>query len=268
LKNFSQLWNNLSEDRFKKTILLFLDYDGTLAPIASTPEEAFLPQENKLLLERLVKSPSVQIVVISGRALIDVKNMVGIKGLVYSGNHGWEIEGVDIHFESLLSPDITAMMESIKYELAAKLSNVEGAFIEDKGMTLSVHYRQVPEDKEVLVKRLSQQTWQNYQRQNRIKVSQGKKVLEIRPPVDWDKGKAALWILRKQEILKGKNNVLPIYIGDDLSDEEAFIDLKGKAMTVLVADEQRPSQAEYFLKGTGEVTQFLKYLTESNNEKL
>jgi trehalose 6-phosphate phosphatase len=268
LKDFSQLWNNLFHNHLKKTILLFLDYDGTLAPIAPTPEEAILPRENKLLLERLVKIPSFQLVVISGRALSDVKHMVGVKGIVYSGNHGWEIEGVDIHFESLLSPEISALMESIKYELAARLSDIQGAFIEDKGVTLSVHYRQVPQDKELLVKRLSHQTWQNYERQNRIRISPGKKVLEVRPPVDWDKGKAALWILRKQEILRGKGQVLPIYIGDDVSDEEAFKALRAQGITILVSEEERSSAAEYRIKGPSQVTEILKHMVEMEYEKL
>jgi trehalose 6-phosphate phosphatase len=268
LKDFSQLWNSLFREPLKKSILLFLDYDGTLAPIAPTPEEAVMSRENKQLLEKLSQMPDVQLVVISGRALSDVKRMVGIPGIIYSGNHGWEIEGVDIHFESLLSPEISAMFESIKYELAAKLCDIQGAFIEDKGATLSVHYRLVPEDKQLLVKRLSHLTWQNYQKQNRIRVSPGKKVLEIRPPVDWDKGKAALWILRKQEILKGKDKLLPIYIGDDVSDEEAFKALKGKAITILVSDEDRPSEAEYRISGPKQVTEILKNMVEFEYEKL
>lgn len=268
MKDFFQLWNNLCQDRFRKTILLFLDYDGTLAPIAPTPEGAILPFENKLLLQRLSRMSSYQTVIISGRAISDIKQKVGIPGIIYCGNHGWEIEGVDIRFESLLSPDISAMMESIKYELAAKLSDIQGAFVEDKGKTLTVHYRQVAQEKETLVKRLSHQTWQNYQRQNRIRISPGKKVLEVRPPLDWDKGKAALWISRKQEILRGQGNVLPIYIGDDAGDEEAFKAFREKGMTVLVSEENVPTAAEYRFKNTSEVTQFLKRLVEMGDEEL
>ena len=140
-----------------------------------------------------------------------------------------------MHFESLDSrPDVSSMMQRIKYELIAQLSEIQGAFVEDKGVTLSVHYRMVARDKEFLVRRIFDHICMPYRRQNMVKIHAGKKVLELRPPVEWDKGKAALWLLRKQEILHGKGNVLPVYIGDDSTDEDAFIALKNKGITVFV----------------------------------
>ena len=95
----------------------------------------------------------------------------------------------------------------------------------------------------------------------------GKKVLEIRPPLAWDKGKAALWLLRKQELAYGRGNVVPVYIGDDSTDEDAFEALKGRGVTVFVGP-PRLSAAQYYLKQTQEVTELMKRITEGVHEKL
>jgi trehalose 6-phosphate phosphatase len=260
LKNLFESWEEIKQVWAHKHIILFLDYDGTLTPIAQSPPQALLPLENKELIERFTQIPQIQVVVISGRSLLDVKQMVGIEGINYIGNHGWEIEGSSMHFESLIPVHIASMMNKIKYELITQLSDVQGAYVEDKGVTLSVHYRQVARDKELLVRRIFDHICIPYRRQNLIKIFAGKKVIELRPPVEWDKGKAALWFLRKQEILHGKGNVLPIYIGDDRTDEDAFMILKDKGITVFVG-RTRFSAAQYYLTGPQEVTEFLQFLS-------
>jgi len=267
LKNLLKSWDSIAGTWGDKSIILFLDYDGTLAPIAQSPAQAILSHENKELIERLVKTLLFQVVIISGRSLGDLKQMVGIKGPIYIGNHGWEIEGSSMHFESLIPVQVSSMMNRIKYELITQLSDIQGAFVEDKGVTVSVHYRSVARDKEPLVRRIFDYICMPYRRQNMVKVHAGKKVLELRPPVEWDKGKAALWLLRKQEILKGKGNVLPIYIGDDNTDEDAFAALKNKGITVFVGA-PRFSAAQYCLAGPQEVTEFLRHIVDGAYEKL
>lgn len=256
----SQAWGD-------KNIILFLDYDGTLTPIAQSPSQAVLSQENKELIKCLVKTSVIQVVVISGRSLADVKEMVGIEGILYVGNHGWEIEGPAMNFESLIPVHVSSMMKKIKYELIAQLSDIQGVFVEDKGVTLSVHYRLASEDKGFLVKRIFDHVCMPFRRQNMVKVHAGKKVLELRPPVEWDKGKAAMWLLRKQEILKGRGKVLPVYIGDDSTDEDAFEALKNKGITVFVG-KAKFSSAQYCLAGPQEVTVFLRHILDSACEKL
>ncbi len=260
MKNLLEFWDKIAQAWADKKIILFLDYDGTLTPIAQSPWQAVLSRENKELIEHLVKSSVFQVVIISGRTLVDVKQMVGLEGVIYIGNHGWEIEGSSMHFESLVPVQVSSIMEKIKYELITQLSDVPGAFVEDKGVTLSVHYRLVARDKEFLVRRIFEHICMPYCRQNEIKVHAGKKVLEIRPPVEWDKGKAALWLLRKQEILHGKGNVLPVYFGDDSTDEDAFRALRNKGITVFVGT-SRFSAAQYYLPGPQEVTELLKHMT-------
>jgi len=268
MNNLLESWDNIVQAWADKKIILFLDYDGTLTPITQSPSQAALSQENRELIEHLVKIPLYQVVVISGRTLAEVKRMVGVEGVLYIGNHGWEIEGSAMHFESLIPVQVSSMMEKIKYELITQLCDIQGAFVEDKGVTLSVHYRMVAQDKEFLVRRIFEHICMPYRRQNMIKVHAGKKVLELRPPVEWDKGKAALWLLRKQEILKGKGNVLPVYIGDDTTDEDAFEALKNKGITALVGAPRKFSAARYYLAGPQEVTELLKHLLNGAYEKL
>jgi trehalose-phosphatase len=126
----------------------------------------------------------------------------------------------------------------------------------------------VGRDKEFLVKRIFEYVCMPYRRKNEIKIHAGKKVLELRPPGEWDKGKAALWLLRKHEILHGKGNVLPVYIGDDSTDEDAFEALKNKGITVLVGSPRKFSTAQYYLAQPQEVTEILKLMVDSAHEKL
>lgn len=267
MKNLLEYWEDLAKARYGKNIILFLDYDGTLSPIAFTPEQALLSEENKELLQRLVKIPTFQVVVVSGRMLSDLKQIIAVEGVLCIGNHGWEIEGSSTNFQSLIPVQVSSAMGKIKYELKEQLAGIQGVFMEDKGATLSVHYRLAPQQQEAQVKKIFGRTCLPYCQQKLIKVQQGKKVFEIRPPVAWDKGKAALWLIRKQEIVHGKRNVLAIYVGDDTSDSDAFHALKDTGITVFVGTAPS-SGAQYYLSGPEEVTEFLKHMIYGAYEKL
>ena len=123
-------------------------------------------------------------VVISGRAMADLKQMVDVQGITYIANHGWEMEDPSMHFESLLPADTVSAMEHIKNELILKLSGVQGVLIEDKGVTLSVHYRLVSLNQEPLVKKIFDHVCDAFLQAKSVKILLGKKVLEIMPPID------------------------------------------------------------------------------------
>ncbi len=261
MKGFSQLQERFYREARDKTILLFLDYDGTLAPIAQTPRDALLPTENKRLLRGLAGNPRCQLVIISGRAMEDLKRMVGVPGITYIANHGWDMEGPLMYFKSLVPTDTVPVMKHIKNELTLTLSVIKGVLIEDKEVSLSVHYRRVALRQVPLVRKIIDQTCDIFLQLNKIRVLAGKKVLEILPPIKWNKGEAALWLLNKQEMMKGYDNVLAVYIGDDTTDEDAFKALKNKGITVFVGA-SKLSAAEYRLAGLREVTKLLKYITD------
>lgn len=250
-------WASLKRRLAGAGLFIFLDYDGTLSPVAETPGEASTPAETRRLLEALAKKPRCKVAVISGRSVQDVKKKVGIGGVIYSGNHGLELEGPGFRFQSPLTKGYRAALRSIKAELLKKLFRVKGVILEDKGLSLSLHYRLVDKNDVPRVKAAFHKAVTLYVARGRIKAGLGKMVLEVRPPLDWDKGKAVLWLLGRQKF----GDVLPVYLGDDLTDEDAFRALKGKGLTICVGPPRRLSRAEYYLSGTPEVTEFLRRLT-------
>ena len=258
-------WDKLKKALDDKIILLNLDYDGTLTPIAATPEEAVLSPDVKSVLEELARLKNCELVIISGRALDDIREMVGLKNIVYVGNHGFEIAGPRIHFESLMPPDIKETFMKIKDELIKNFTRLEGVIIEDKGLTLSVHYRLVPEKMTDSVSKIFRKVCRSYLRKKQIRIGSGKKVFEIKPPIEWDKGKAVLWLLAQQARANGKNRVFPIYIGDDRTDEDVFLTLKKNGITVFVGQDGR-SAARYYVKDTGEVLRFLRLIRDFQKE--
>jgi trehalose-phosphatase len=261
MKNLFNYWDNLKKELNNKYIMLFLDYDGTLTPIVETPDKAIISKQTKELLEKLSKSSRCKVAIISGRALKDIKNRVGVKNIIYVGNHGSEIEGPKIKFESPISPRHKAILKQIKIELTKKLSSIRGVIIEDKGLSLSVHYRLVDRKRIPLVKTILHEAVNLYLGRNKIKVKSGKMVLEVRLPGEWDKGKVVLWLLARERFAVREKSFVPIYIGDDKTDEDAFKALRNKGWTIFVGN-PKPSYAQYYLRNTREVTELLKRILD------
>lgn len=259
MKHFLGELDKLKEKITYKHIFLFLDCDGTLAPIEGSPDKAAVPKETKILLEEMHKNPKVKLAIISGRAIRDVKRIVGVEGLIYAGNHGLEIEGPKLKFEAPVPLRSKEVIKKIKGQLMKEISNIKGTLLEDKGLTLSLHYRLVNRRGVPLVKDLFDEAVKPYLAKRLIKVTSGKKVFEIRPPVEWDKGKVVLWLLARSRFSLGDEDIFPIYIGDDITDEDAFAALKDKGVGVFVG-KPKTSQAKYYLRNPGEVRQFLKWL--------
>jgi len=261
MKYLFERWDALLDKLRDKFLFIFLDFDGTLAPIARTPDKAVLPKKVRAVLEKLAQDPRVKLAFISGRRIDSVKNKVGLKGVIYSGNHGLEIEGPKINFRPAVSPAYRVILERIKSDLEKKISSIEGAFVEDKGLTLSLHYRLVDKSRVAELKTIFHEAAVVYLARGKIRFKPGKMVLEVRPPVEWDKGRVVLWLLARQAFALEKKNILPIYIGDDTTDEDAFKALQNKGLTISVG-RQKGSCAEYYLKSQGEVSGFLKRISE------
>ena len=258
MKYLFSVWQELKEQLSGKSVFLFLDYDGTLAPIADSPNQAVLSSETRGLLQGLRDCPRCKIAIISGRKLEDIRSRVGIEGIIYAGNHGLEIEGPKIRFRSLVTLGYLKILQRKKAELERGISPFVGAFIEDKGLILSLHCRQADKKDIQGLKLTFDKTVSVYSAKDKIRVKTGKMVFEIQPPVAWDKGKAALWLLARQSFaLKGKPDVIPLYIGDDVTDEDAFKAFENRGITVCVG-ESAGSRAKYYLKNTEEVFMLLK----------
>ena len=256
MKHLFSKWDELKEDLINRHIYIFMDYDGTLTPIVKYPDRAVISEDMRNLLRDLSNKPRCNIGIITGRALKDIKRKIGLEGVIYAGNHGLEIEGPKIKFESRVSPRTVSIIRNLKEELTEKLSKIKGIFVEDKNVTLSVHYRSATRTGYLSAKKIIKEVIQPFLARKKIEVSYGKKVIEIKPQVKWNKGRAVKWLLAKEAIVGGQP-IMPVYLGDDATDEDAFGILKNKGLTIYIGN-PKDSQAKYYLKDTREVFRFLK----------
>ena len=242
-------------------ILLLSDYDGTLTPIVERPELAELPGATSILLQRLAHHRKFELGIISGRAISDLKELVGIDGIIYAGNHGLEIEGPGFKFINPLAEDIKPLLHLLHRVLVQSLTFIKGAFVEDKGLTLSVHYRQVDESRVSEVTNAVESIVSASRAIGKVKTTTGKKVYEVRPAVDWGKGKAIQLLLDKRT--RKKRRPLVIFLGDDRTDEDGFKVVNGYGgISIFIGEENTESNAAYFLRAPSEVERFFELLLD------
>lgn len=257
-------WPKVAEQlKNARHILLFVDYDGTLTPIVDRPELADLSEDTRQLLKTLARERRCTVGIISGRALPDLKNKVKIDGIIYAGNHGLEIEGPGLSLVNPLAEEIKPVLRVLYQVLRRALGAVKGVLVEDKGLTLSVHYRQVATREVPQVQSIFQRMVGGVQALGKVRISRGKKVLEVRPAVAWDKGKAIRLLMKRYG--KGKQTkLLPVYLGDDLTDEDGFgvIAAYENGISVFVGEASHNTTAQYYLRSPREVTTFLGLLLE------
>ena len=237
-----------------RQVAMFLDFDGTLAPIVERPELAAIDAPTRAVVERLARTCPVAVV--SGRDLADVAVRVGVEGITYAGSHGFDIAGPrGSHRTHQKGVEAVPALDAAEAMLRDALAAVEGSQIERKKFSLAVHYRRVRENEvaavEAAVDRALRQS-------AGLRKGRGKKVFELQPDVDWDKGAAVRWLLQALQ-LEGPQ-VLPVYIGDDVTDEDAFRALAGWGLTFVVQGDARPTAAEYRLEDPREVRALLEQL--------
>jgi len=231
-----------------RRLAFFLDYDGTLTPIVERPEDAVLDAATREALRKLAEHHPVA--VISGRDLADVRARVGIEDLQYAGCHGFEIAGPRgnrVHgAAAAAAPQLAAAADQV----ARDTRGLPGVQLERKRFTLAVHYRRAREADVPAVRSAVERA---QARHPALRVTSGKMVLELQPDVDWDKGRAVLWLIETLNL----QDALPVYIGDDITDEDAFRALAGRGLGIVVQDAPRPSAAHYTLRDPGEVRALL-----------
>ena len=264
MEHLFKVWKDFaSQLEASSHVLLLSDYDGTLTPIVSRPEEAVLSPPVKEKLHILAKKPMYSIGIISGRSMEDLKKMVAIEGIYYAGNHGLEIEGPDIQYTSEPARAAQSLMKKLAGEMATALENVSGVIIEDKGLSLSVHYRLVSPEEENTVAETFRRLTHPLLGDSKIKVTSGKKVYEVRPPIDWHKGKAVDTIIKEIKTALDLEKILTLYLGDDTTDEDAFKALKlPEGWSIFVGGDNPLSAAEYYLYSTAEVEELQSRLIE------
>ena len=230
-----------------------LDFDGTLSEIVSDPDAATLVDGAAKALENLAAQSPVAI--LSGRDLADIRDRVGIPGMWYAGSHGFELIGPDgSHHHNDAAAASIPLLESAAAELSVELSDIPGARVEHKRYAVAVHFRNVSPER---VAEVVAATHRHGQRHG-LRVTGGRKVVELRPDIDWDKGTALAWL---GDQIHQTGRVLPIYVGDDLTDEDAFDAIRFNGIGVVVRhdeDGDRPTAAQFTLNNPDEVQEFLR----------
>ena len=239
------------------TLAVFLDYDGTLTPIVERPEDARLPEAVRSAVERLASR--CQVAIISGRDLDDVRRMVGIDGIFYAGSHGFDCAGPG-GFAEQHAVEFVPELDRAAVELASLLSTTPNVRLERKRFAIAVHVRQVDERRvpevEAAVDRIAFA-------HERLRKTVGKKVLELRPRVDWDKGRALRRLMKMLGL--DRDDIVPVYVGDDLTDEDAFDVIRDRGLGVVVQGEagDRLTSARYSLASPAMIGAFLEELASA-----
>ena len=265
MEHLLSVWPGIVKQlRDARHILLLTDYDGTLTPIVESPELANLSEDVRRILRALARRRHFSLGIISGRALADLEEKVGISGIIYAGNHGLEIEGPGISFVNPVADELRPILRIMHYVLSRALGTIRGVFVENKGLSLSVHYRLCERQRALEVERIVQQVVGGSAVSGHAKIIPGKKVYEVRPAVTWDKGKAIKLLMKKYGKGGRKSGLLPVYFGDDLTDEDGFrvIEGYGIGLSVFVGEQNQQSTARYFLKSPAEVATFMSTLLE------
>ncbi|XP_073225481.1 probable trehalose-phosphate phosphatase F isoform X1 [Cicer arietinum] len=244
-----------------KKIVLFLDYDGTLSPIVDNPDHAFMSESMRATVKSMAKYFPTAI--ISGRCREKVHEFVGVTDLYYAGSHGMDIIGPprqsDKHPTCIRSTynkgnevnlyqpaaEFLPMIDEVLSLLIECTKDIKGAKVENNKFCVSVHYRNVDEENWDMVAQIVYDILKDYPH---LRLTHGRKVLEVRPVIDWDKGKAVTYLLESLG-LNEDNDVLAIYIGDDQTDEDAFKVLSefNKGFGILVSSAPKESNAIYSL---------------------
>lgn len=240
---------------------LFCDYDGVLAAIAPRPEDAFLDERTRDILQQLSRHDSFHFGIVSGRSLADISMRVGVSGITYAGNHGLEINGPDIQKVQQIPNHMRDTMRTLAGTLQRAMRPYPGVIVEDKTLVVSVHVRQAGPDQIPLILSELSALVADRNSDRLLRVTSGKCVIEVRPNVDWDKGKAVRFLLEKRHGANWSKHVLPVYLGDDETDEDAFLALRDHGITVRVGHpSSEQSAAHYTLQNTDEVHIFLDQL--------
>ncbi len=244
-----------------RRLAVFLDYDGVLTPIVDRPEDAIMSEGMRAAVRSLAKRCPV--CVISGRDRPVVQRLMGIDDLVVAGSHGFDIwspeEGTIQHEAATGFEDLISEVEA---RLRAEVESIPGVVVEPKRASVAVHYRLAEREHHAKVSAVVEGLLDECSEQ--LKVTCGKMVYELQPKIDWHKGKAVLHLLRTLDL--EADDVVPLYLGDDITDEDAFRALAGRGVGIIVGHHDDPevanrsTAADFVLGSTVEVEQLLNTL--------
>lgn len=245
-----------------KKIILFLDYDGTLVGFKDDPEQVKTPADVIGLIGQLRSDPTYEIIIITGRTLKDITSKIPIHQIHYAAVHGLHIQHVDGTETIMNKADkIQSTLSKIKKQAQIAFSDEPNIRIEDKSFTLAFHYRMLSNKEKQSAKKRFNAIANDIIDTNEIELLKGDNVIEVRPQ-GWNKGTTVSYFLdHYQEDIP----TLPIYIGDDTTDEDGFGILHDPAITIIVKNgTTRNTSASYWVHNPDDVVQFLSQLVASS----
>lgn len=238
---------------------VFTDYDGVLTPIVDRPEDALISASMREVLREL--GSRCPVCVVSGRDRAVVQQLMGLDDLVVAGSHGfdiWSPEAGTLEHEAGSAQE--GLIENVTAELDQAVGGVPGVAIEPKKISVAAHYRLVADEGDrTKVREAVQQLLA--ERPDELKMTPGKMVYELQPKLDWDKGRAVLYLIDALGL--DGDDVIPLYLGDDITDEDAFQALKGRGIGIYVGSQTDPERdgrstaADFVLDSVAEVERFL-----------
>lgn len=254
-------WSGVRRRLESKRKLLFLDFDGTLVPIAKDPESIKLDVRTKQVLSRLGVSEQVHLCIISGRRVRTLRSIIGMKDICYVGNHGFEIEapGFALSASAVSSVKIRRILGPVAGSLKNEFGSIQGVVLEDKRFTLSLHFRNMAHKDLKIFRKKCKELKSRFQSLPLI-WREGKKVLEVLPDVRWNKGSAALLVCDR---FPGR---LPVILGDDKTDEDMFRALSRRGVTIRIGSSKN-SAAKYYLDSQKQVIGLLRRLLSPKLKK-
>lgn len=245
----------LDKMRGGRSLIIFLDYDGTLTPIVERPELAVLSEDMRETVRALAEC--LPVYVISGRDLDDVKQLVQIDGIHYVGSHGFDLVG-DLPGVDKAGLEATMpVLARARDELEAAIGAIPGVLVENKKRSFALHYRLVDEAR---LPEIFSAADTAFERHPQLQRKEGKKVIEFLPDFPWDKGRCVLALLAHVSAELGLKDPFPVYLGDDITDEDAFRAMKNRGAGILVADNDRDTAADYRLHDPDAVGDLFRYM--------
>lgn len=255
MRYFFSEWPKLKIKLLKtKHILLCVDFDGTITPIKPRPRLARLGRKMRFLLADISKHTVVTLAIVSGRSLADVMQKVDLPGVIFVGNHGLEIKYKNKKFIYPRARKFAPIIKKLGELLRVRIRLFSGVVLEEKGLSLSLHYRLLKANKLPALRKTFFQVVDPYLKAGKVKFTKGKKVLEIRPNIDWHKGEAVLYLRKKLKVMGSSL----IYIGDDITDEDAFSAVNKIGGISIVVGKRDSSGAKYYLKSHIETQKLLR----------
>ena len=244
-------------------IFAFFDFDGTLAEIAPTPADVLFGEPRKGWLKDFISLPECSVGIISGRPIDELRKLIGLEQIIYVGCHGLEWAAPDGEvYTSWANQSIVDALRSLRDDMSKAVADADGIILEDKGIALALHYRRADRDTAMAARKEFVRTVHGYQQQGvKIELLAGQEVIEAKP-TGMTKDDAI-----KQILARYASTALPIYIGDERSDEAAFEAIADIGLAILVAETPRETAATRFLRDPTEVYLFLRCLTHMREKR-